>query len=587
MDELSTQDDLLEYYRRELAYLRVQGADFARRHPKAAQRLALTGSESLDPHTERLIEAFAFLGARIHRDLDAEFPRVAAALLDSVCPSLTQGVPPMTIVQMALLPTQGRVTAGFKVARGTSLQAQAGGATCRFRTVWDECLWPLRVVAARLHDSRTLHLTFEADEGYDLRELEIDSLRLHLAGDALTVMPLHEMLLGDLSRLELVGGGLAPRSLGVDALQEVGYDDEQEALLRPPHAHPAYGLLQEYFAFPRKFQFFDVRGLRGRLGSGRRFELRLGFTRTARALAATRADTFLLGCVPVVNLFPKTSEPVALDRRRDEYLLVADRRHEDSTEIHAVSAVVASEPGDQRPLRIPHAFAGEEEGQPASPLYWMTHRVPTLRDDLSGTDTWLSFVDRADVRGIPAQPVVFAELWCTNRRLAEQVPPGARLMAQGLSATLPIKTLYEPSPARDPVMGAKALWHLVSLLRLNHGSIVQGPQALERLRQMLMLFAGDRAREQAQVRGITGLSAEAGLAAIRQGAWQGHGRGLNLSMTFDPEAFAGGSPLLMGSVLARFFALYTTANSFVRLRALSGEEIRRQWPAMAGRQCLI
>ena len=31
-------------------------------------------------------------------------------------------------------------------------------------------------------------------------------------------------------------------------------------LASPCHAHPAYGLLQEYFAFPRKFQFFDLGG---------------------------------------------------------------------------------------------------------------------------------------------------------------------------------------------------------------------------------------------------------------------------------------------------------------------------------------
>lgn len=587
MDELSTQDDLLEYYRRELAYLRVQGADFARRHPKVARRLALTGSESLDPHTERLIEAFAFLGARIHRDLDAEFPRVASGLLECICPNLAQGVPSMTVAQMALLPSQGRVTAGFMVRRGTPLQAQAAGVVCRFRTVWDSVLWPLRIVQARLHDPRTLDLVFEAEEGYDLRELEIDSLRLHLAGEALTAMPLHELILGDLGSLHLMGGGLAPRPLGVQALQEVGFAEEEEALLRPPHAHPAYGLLQEYFAFPRKFQFFDIRGLRGRLGSGRRFELRLGFTRSSRVLAGVRADTFKLGCVPVVNLFPKTSEPVILDRRRDEYLLVADRRNEDSTEIHSVGAVIASEPGDQRPERIPHAYAHDEAGAASAPLCWLAHRVPTLRANLTGTDTWLGFVDRTDVRRVPSQPVVFAEVWCTNRRLAEQVPPGARLLAQGLPAALPIHTLYEPSAARDPVTGAGALWHLVTLLRLNHASIIQGPQALEQLRQMLMLFAGDRAREQAQIRGITGMSAAHGLAAIRQGTWQGHGRGLDVSMNFDEDAFAGGSPLLLGSVLARFLALYTTTNSFVRLRALSGHELRRQWPAMSGRQCLI
>ena len=95
-------DDLIEYYKQELVYLRRQGSDFAARYPKVASRLAFGGAESPDPHTERLIEANAFLAARVHRDLDREFPQVAAALLECQCPSLMQPVPSMSVASLAL-----------------------------------------------------------------------------------------------------------------------------------------------------------------------------------------------------------------------------------------------------------------------------------------------------------------------------------------------------------------------------------------------------------------------------------------------------------------------------------------------------
>jgi type VI secretion system protein ImpG len=44
---------------------------------------------------------------------------------------------------------------------------------------------------------------------------------------------------------------------------------------------------------------------------------------------------------------------------------------------------------------------------------------------------------------------------------------------------------------------------------------------------------------------------------------------------------------MLAAVLAHFFALYTTANSFVRLAVWRGGELWKQWPAMTGRQCLI
>ncbi len=82
---MNTQDDLLEYYRRELGYLRTQSADFAERYPKVARHLVLSGAETPDPHTEHLIESVAFLTARVHRDLNRDLPAVASAMLGTSC----------------------------------------------------------------------------------------------------------------------------------------------------------------------------------------------------------------------------------------------------------------------------------------------------------------------------------------------------------------------------------------------------------------------------------------------------------------------------------------------------------------------
>ncbi len=87
MDTRTSDNELLDYYMRELAYLREQGQDFSRRYPKVASRLDFHGTESQDPHTERLIESVAFLSGRVRRDIEAEFPQVASSLLENLCPS--------------------------------------------------------------------------------------------------------------------------------------------------------------------------------------------------------------------------------------------------------------------------------------------------------------------------------------------------------------------------------------------------------------------------------------------------------------------------------------------------------------------
>lgn len=581
------QDDLLEYYRRELAYLRVQSADFAARYPKVAHRLVLTGDEAADPHTEHLIQSVAFLNARVHRELERDFPTVAAAMLENLCPSLTQPVPAMTVMQMTLDPSEGKVTAGMPVRRGTMLSATTDtGEQCRFQVGWDTTLWPLRVDGVMQEDPRTLRLDLQCDGGIDVAELELDTLRLHLSGALLTTMPLHELLISALEYIEVVGSAGVFR-MDRRHLEEVGFAEDQAMLARPAHVHPAYCLLQEYFAFPRKFQFFDLTGLRGRLGRGSGFSIRLVFSHGSAALSHLRPENVLLGCAPALNLFPVTSEPIVLDRRHYEYLLIPDRRRDAVLEVHSVVSVSAADPRGERTLEIPSAFAGTWDDAGEAELCWTLRREASLRKGISGSDVYLGFVDRGDVRADLGSHVAYASLLCTNRLLAEQVLPGTRFWGDGVAASTVIRAVCQPSAQRQPALGNDALWALVALLRLNHRSLADGTNGAATLRDMLSLFAGDSPRDQRQARGIKRLQSQPATARVPgQDSWRGQCRGTRVNLEFDNAAFDGTSPLVLAGVLARFFALYTTANSFVRLTVVRGDETWKEWPAMAGRQCL-
>lgn len=78
--EIQAMDErLLELYNLELKHLRETAREFAQDFPKIAGRLDLDrdGKEACkDPYVERLLEGFAFLAARVHLKLDAEFPHL-------------------------------------------------------------------------------------------------------------------------------------------------------------------------------------------------------------------------------------------------------------------------------------------------------------------------------------------------------------------------------------------------------------------------------------------------------------------------------------------------------------------------------
>src|SRR5271154_975659 len=124
-------DDLLLYYERELSFLREMGAEFAEKYPKIAGRLVLDPNEGRDPHVERLLEAFAFLAARVHLKIDDEFPEITEALLSVVYPQLVRPIPSMSVVEFQLDPEKGKLTSGLKIDRNSPLYSKPiNGAPC-------------------------------------------------------------------------------------------------------------------------------------------------------------------------------------------------------------------------------------------------------------------------------------------------------------------------------------------------------------------------------------------------------------------------------------------------------------------------
>jgi len=589
MNTSNLQDDLVDYYRREIAYLRESGEHFSQRYPKVAQRLSFNASESKDPHTERLIESFAFLTARVQREIDREFPVAAQAILENICPSLTQPTPSMSIAHMSLDANQGKVMAGIKVPRATMLQAAASsGQTCRFQTSWDAELWPLSIVATAIEDSRGLCLKFVTHAGVDVSELDLDILRLHLSGDFMTTMPLYDVLISNLERIEIAdANGNRLGDLPITSLAEVGFAENEQVLPRHGSINPAYNLLQEYFSFPHKFLFIDVKGLQGRLGQGNGFTVKFIFKSAAKVLAAVNKNTFKLGCVPIINLFPKTSEPITFERREHEYLLVPDYHRETSHEIHTVESVISSDPEANEPETVPNVFSTDRFMDDSENLFWNARREQSLRPGISGSDVHISFVDRSNVSQKPSRPVLYAKMVCTNRKVAELVPVGAKFIGESISSNIVVRNLYEPVAQREPLSSSKSVFSLIEILRLNHHSLIDGVDSANKLREILFIFAGETSKNQIQVRGIKSLKAKPSIARIGRETWRGHCVGNDIWIDFDEAAFVGGSTFIFAGVLARFFGLYTTVNSYTRFGLIRNGEVLRQWPAFAGWQCLI
>lgn len=602
---MAKDDPLLHYYAKELAYLRQAGSAFAKRYPKIAARLELDETTCPDPHVERLIEAFAFLTARIQYNIDSEFPLFTTALLENIYPHYLQPVPSMTIAQFLPDVEQELFTGGYVIEKHTPLITRAAtGQICRFRTCYPVTLWPLEVTQASLEPPQkyevldhmpeiigVLRLRFEANGPMSLPEMELDKLRLHLHGQLLEVIPFYELLGLHLHKIAVLMPNETLQLLPRDSLQEVGFEDE--VLPYPSHAQPAYRLLQEYFCFPEKFLFYDINGFEKlNFTENQRF-FDLLFLLNQRPAPGLRIDSsiFRLGCTPAINLFNTLSEPIRIHHRATEYRLAVDTKNERTTEIHSIRKVTASSDIYNTTQNVQPYFSYRHTDNNTQPeAFWYAKRTPTVRPSQSGTDTYIYFMDINFNPKIPAHQTLFAHVVCTNRHLAAQVPAGGELKMERAAPLKMIVSILQPTEQIDSLLGGRTIWSLISHLNLNYLSMTSDKEGLNALQEILRLynFRNHKAFEH-QISGLYQMHSKKSVQRLGEDAWRGFVRGYEIELELDQKLFVGGSALLFASILERFFALYTSTNSFTQLtvKLRSKDEIWKTWPPRAGKKILL
>jgi type VI secretion system protein ImpG len=614
---------LYHYYERELTFIRQFAQEFARQYPAAAGRLLLEPNRSTDPHVERLIESFALLTGRIQHKIDDEFPELTTALLGVLYPHYLAPIPSMTIVQFELDAARARSPEGFLIDRNSRLSTRpVGDLACRYRTGYPARLWPIKVADAKLvrppfprgmspprGTAAALRIQLEIQGGLKFAELTFDVLRFYLKGEADTVALLYELVFNHV--LEVIvrdpGGAANPPPLALkphDCLRQVGFEREEGLLPYPPQSFTGYRLLSEFFAFPYKFHFVDLKGLEQacRAGYQKQLEIVLFLDRSWPKLEQdVSADTFRLGCTPAINLFAQTAEPIPITKTRNEYRVVPDVAYPDGMEVYSVDQVtsvdpIAGETTEYLPfysLRHGTTIEGAQD-------FWYAVRRPSARANDRGTEVYLNLVNLGFDPINPSDPSLVVRTTCTNRELPAVLQQAGERLVFDLEAAAPLARLrcvQSPSLPLRPPLRRGNYWRLVSHLCLNHLSLANTIEGRDSLQEILRVYdlsdpGADKQRSMVTgqlIEGITAVSSRRVTGRLPGAGVEGFCRGMEVTIEFDEQKYLGSGLLLFASVLERFLGLYTTINSFTQLvaRTTQGEGPLKTWPARAGDQQLI
>lgn len=598
---------LLRYYNEELRHLREMGAEFAQAFPKIASRLGMEGLEVTDPYVERLLEGFAFLAGRIQLKIDAEFPRFTQRLLEIVYPQFLAPTPAMLVAQVHPELGDPSLAQGIKLPRGSVLLGQpgkAGATACEFRTAHELTMWPLELTQVEYFSHAAdlpmasvpewrkyrsgLRMRIRTTAGLDFAQIALNDLRLHCTGVDDVAYRLHELVCGSpMGVLVLPTRRPAAwhETLEGDCIEPAGFADDEALLPQTLHGFEGYRLLQEYFAFPQRFLFFDLCGIGEALrrNGGNEVDIVILFNRPDNALLqAVDVSCMALHAVPAINLLDKRCDRIHVSTDSADFHVVPDRTKPMDYEVHSLTEVLGYGTGvnsEWRFLPFYNAFHTEDRNHAA---YYSLQREPRLlsqhqqregpRTSYIGTEVYLSVVD-AHEAPFPAElRQLGVRALCTNRDLPVLMPVGAPKGDLTLTQTAPVKMIQVikgPSRPISAMRESNLSWKLINQLSLNHLSLTDTDeeQGAAALRQILRLYAqtGD-AGAQRQVDGVRSVVMKPVVRRLPMPGPITFGRGVELKVEVDDLSFEGASAFLLGCVLERFVARHVSINGFTQMR---------------------
>jgi type VI secretion system protein ImpG len=557
-----------KYYQDELTYLRDLGREFAREYPALAPVLGQSGT---DPDVERLLEGVAFLTGRVRQKLDDEIPEIIHSTASLLFPHLLRPIPAMSILE--LVPTRQGLRDRRVVAAGAEFDTTSiDGTALRFSSTRDCEVLPWTLEGTRLQPGAsgrtTISFQLDVSPGLTLGQLRPEKVRLHVVEETRIALLLTYFLIEHCHGITV--SAKSPNQKNADVLslsakdiRHVGLDEDDALLPHTEHLLPGFRLVEEYFLLPQKFAFFEISGfaeLAQTAPKATSLEITIELDSHPPLAHALAADCLRLHCVPIVNVFNTTAEPIRISPERERYLVRPAALPRDRSSVYSILGVTGINRSSDRRTPVRPFFDYSHALQADAALCYVT----SLQPGTIGNDVDLSIaVDRPGSTAPLDLDVLSIDILATNGPLGAQVRAGDVTVPTPTSpAFAKFQNLVAATPYIPVLLGREVHWRVVAHLAMGLRTLAD-PNVL-RAALRTYNFQGLLDRQAAR-------AADLRIDAIRkldvsptERLYRGAVvRGIDVQIELDETGFAGeGDMYLFGAVLDRVFASYVPLNSF-------------------------
>ena len=453
--------------------------------------------------------------------------------------------------------------------------------------------------------------------GAPVSGIAVDELPIHLSGSAQDTIAIYEQLFANCRRAVIryldSFGDAKFQVLPLSTLEQIGFGQDERLLGSDDRNFAGFELLREFFTFPQKFIGFNLTGLRKVLSKidAPSFDILFEIDTPLHRLASVvNRSMFSLYAVPAANLFEMACSRVPVSRNEHEHHVVPDRSRWLDFEAHRIIDVFAHYPGNREKVRVFPLYSLPTGNMPISDALFYTARRQARRPSTQerrfgvqsayvGSEMFVSLGEPSTIDGEERVRELSVRVLASNRHLTDQLPVGEAgadfFLVEDTAVTL--KCIAGPTRPRESIIymerkkretdpSGLIMWKLVNLLSLNHlGLTDRNPQdRAGGLRELLALFSdlSDTVTER-RIRGIQGIRSRAMVRRLRQENGFNAARGIEITVTIDEKAFEGSGIFVLGAVLDRFFAEYSSINSFSETVIESVQRgVVKRWPPRAG-----
>lgn len=475
---------ILEHYYDELLFLREQGQEFALKYPTIADKIDFKGNQSNDPQTERIIESFAFMVARLSAKIDNNAEDLAYYLLTGLYPGITAVFPPCSVIQFDnkdfnFIPRYTPISIPISVSQTASEFSDS----YIFRTMYDLTVYPFQITKLSINNSNELKIDIKTISA-PVDRIPVETIMFHINASILDdAVNLYATLFSSVPKITIIINSRR-YELRQDALVLCGFNEDETAVPVPRFINYSFHLLREVLLFPQKFLFFKIVGIDKLI---KQYGLK-DIDRLAICIALENTNikihknSIQINAVPIVNLFNYTTNSFRFDGTKSKYLLLSHKHP--YLDVYSIREVHLIDSKSKKDSIVPQYFSFDYNllDNSAGDIYWLQ----PVDDEHSA---YISFIDTNMNPSNTYADVAYAKTLCINKINPRNISSTEKIRTDGVNA--PNVTGKLVLPLTEPFWLEQShsnVWNLLTQLGFGQLSKSSTYQIVNKLSQVTSIY---------------------------------------------------------------------------------------------------